>query len=112
MPYGKRDFQNYKHSKVTEGHCDVPAQWTDNPQLGKWVINQRTNKKKGTLSERPYPASQSDWFCVGYSDNASWEKKFAELEAFRESYGHCNVPTGWHKNPQLATWVTVQRLSM
>ncbi len=72
------------------------------------MVRQRTSRKKDTLSEDRIQRLNQIGF-VWDNLNASWEKKFAELEAFRESYGHCNVPTGWHKNPQLATWVTVQR---
>jgi superfamily II DNA or RNA helicase len=37
------DFKN-KH-----GHCNVPTNWPDNPQLGLWVANQRSRKRVGSL---------------------------------------------------------------
>jgi hypothetical protein len=36
--------------KATHGHCNVPIGWSENPQLGTWVNEQRKRKKKGTLS--------------------------------------------------------------
>jgi hypothetical protein len=94
--------------KVTQGHCDVPYEWTDNQKLGIWVRSQRANKKKDTLSEDRIQRLNQIGFVWDTLD-ASWEKKFAELKAFSESRGHCNVPTRWHENLQLATWVAGQR---
>ena len=34
---------------------------------------------------------------------------FTALKAYRDKYGHCNVPKGWKENPQLGTWVDSQR---
>jgi hypothetical protein len=36
--------------KEEHGHCDVPVRNPDNPSLGVWVVNQRSNKKRGKLS--------------------------------------------------------------
>jgi hypothetical protein len=32
------------------GHCDVPVRNSDNPSLGVWVVNQRSNRKRGKLT--------------------------------------------------------------
>jgi len=37
--------------KEKHGDCNVPITWPENPQLGRWIANQRTSKKRGTLSE-------------------------------------------------------------
>ena len=34
---------------------------------------------------------------------------FAALVDYSRNYGNCNVPDGWRDNPQLATWVRLQR---
>lgn len=31
-------------------HCNVPKRWQKNPELGKWVQKQRTNKRKRILA--------------------------------------------------------------
>ena len=36
--------------KRLHGHCDVPAIWPKNPQLGRWVHIQRQFRKRNTLS--------------------------------------------------------------
>ena len=38
--------------KTTHGHCDVPARNPENPSLGIWVVNQRSNKKRGKLTSQ------------------------------------------------------------
>jgi len=44
-------FQALVAFKENQGHCGVPAKWSENPQLGTWVSNQRYVYKKGRLSE-------------------------------------------------------------
>ncbi|PYL26590.1 MAG: hypothetical protein DMF37_01580, partial [Verrucomicrobia bacterium] len=41
------------------------------------------------------------------SDN--WEERFGELKAFKERFGHCNVPQDWRENPPLGRWARKQR---
>ena len=35
--------------RTQHGHCDIPAQWEENPDVGLWVQFQRQAYKKGTL---------------------------------------------------------------
>jgi hypothetical protein len=37
--------------KENQGHCGVPDRWSENPELGRWVANQRQTFRKGKLSE-------------------------------------------------------------
>ncbi|OGH66394.1 MAG: hypothetical protein A3J66_02960, partial [Candidatus Magasanikbacteria bacterium RIFCSPHIGHO2_02_FULL_47_14] len=39
-----------------------------------------------------------------------WWKRFDELRAYKALHGHCNVPCGWTENPELANWVSNQRV--
>lgn len=39
-----------------------------------------------------------------------WQAKFWELKAFRDKFGHCNVPQHWPDNPSLGRWVIRQRV--
>ncbi len=43
-----------------------------------------------------------------FSEN--WDEKFGELQAFKDHYGHCSVPSRWPENKQLGMWVSTQRL--
>jgi hypothetical protein len=40
---------------------------------------------------------------------ATWEECLAELTAFNQRFGHCNVPQRWQEKPGLARWVNKQR---
>ena len=35
----------------------------------------------------------------------SWDERYGELKAFKDTYGHCNVPITWEQNPKLAVWI-------
>ena len=48
--FWERMFSALVQFKTEHGHCDVPAKWSENPQLGKWTNNQRTVFKRGELS--------------------------------------------------------------
>ena len=43
------------------------------------------------------------------SHAALWEERLNELKVFRMMYNHCDVPSVFPANPQLATWVKCQR---
>ena len=40
---------------------------------------------------------------------ASWDERFGELKAFKNEFGHCNVPRNWKQNPALNDWLGFQR---
>jgi hypothetical protein len=40
---------------------------------------------------------------------ALWGESFAALLAFKERFGHCNVPQSWKENPKLGKWCAKQR---
>ena len=44
-------FQALVAFKDEHGHCNVPGSYQPNPKLAKWCSWQRTNKRKGRLSE-------------------------------------------------------------
>ncbi len=87
----------------------VPAnkQW-----LHKWMIRQRFAYNAGTLpAERQRRLEE-----IGFPRKAPsqytelWEQRFAELLAFQQRFGHCDVPARWHENVPLGRGVSVQRL--
>jgi Helicase associated domain len=45
-------FEVLKSYKEQFGHCNVPLNWAKNPQLGRWVSNQRGRKQKLSLGRR------------------------------------------------------------
>mmetsp|Transcript_7284 Transcript_7284/g.10307 ORF Transcript_7284/g.10307 Transcript_7284/m.10307 type:complete len:388 (+) Transcript_7284:114-1277(+) len=44
-------LESLKRFKSKHNHCRVPRKYEENPQLGKWVDNQRVNLRKGRLSQ-------------------------------------------------------------
>ena len=39
----------------------------------------------------------------------AWEQLFAELTAYKETHGDCNVSAQWKENPKLGSWCSIQR---
>ncbi len=94
------------------GHCQVPAQWPENPELACWVRAQRSRAQWGNLTaERRarLDALGFLWKLVRCSDE-TWNARFAELAAFQKRFGHCLVPKHWPENPELADWVNRERM--
>jgi hypothetical protein len=46
----EKSYQELVLFKKDYGHCNVPAQWSSNPGLGRWVNRQRQAKRAGKLS--------------------------------------------------------------
>ena len=94
--------------KEKQGHCRVPTESSENPELGTWVGNQRKAFRKGKLSAERVARLEAlgfEWDPV----TAAWEAMFQALVAFKENQGHCGVPAKRSENPQLGTWVSNQR---
>ena len=45
----ERRFQELTAFKKRQGHCNVPAAYPENPQLGRWLTVQRHLKRRGAL---------------------------------------------------------------
>ena len=90
------------------GDCLVPAQWPENPELGGWVMRQRTQYLTNRLGKDRIRRLDE----LGFSwdaREAAWEEMFAALAAYKGEHGNCDVPALWPKNPKLGPWISVQR---
>ena len=99
-------FTALKHYKEKHGDCNVSQRREENGPLGKWVNKQRTRK------DRLSPARIAQLDELGFVWNTrdlAWDRMFAELQRYKERFRDCNVPQRWDENPQLGTWVNVQR---
>lgn len=105
------DLRDY-HKRF--GNCLVPHNYQENRQLARWVKRQRYQYKlmmkgRATTMTQERKLILEDLGFVWDSQCESWEERLSELKAFRKSYGHCNVPSGFKSNEQLARWVKCQR---
>ena len=51
-----------------------------------------------------------DWTRLHTAKHLPWQSRYAELVAYKERFGHCEVPAKWPENSTLGMWVSVQRL--
>ena len=109
-------LEQLREYKVQFGDCWVPIKYSANPNLGKWVSNQRSNYRlyqQGKPSRitaehiRQIDAIGFEWG-TGKADSA-WRIQFQELCEFNVQFGHCIVPLKYSANPKLGNWVSKQR---
>jgi len=107
-------FEELLEFKVVKGHCCVPHKYEENMGLARWVKRQRyqyklkLDGKPSTMTDRRVKALEEAGF-VWDAHNAAWEERMVDLRQYLAEKGHCNVPTQYPANPQLATWVKCQR---
>lgn len=107
-------FDELLKFKAQNGHCLVPHTFDENPTLSRWVKRQRyqyklkQESKQSTMTDARIVKLENVGF-VWDSHAAAWEERLNELNAYKNEYGDCNVPSNYPKNPQLATWVKCQR---
>jgi hypothetical protein len=96
------------------GHCCVPNNCESNLELSRWVKRQRSQYKQlqeakpSTMSVYRFNKLKEIGF-VWDAHALSWKERLHELREFHKQKGHCNVPSHFPENPQLATWVKCQR---
>jgi len=101
------------HAKY--GHCDIPKSYEDDEALATFVKVQRMDYKRlqSGQSQRMTPQRLEKLESIDFSWNANdarWMKRYAELKAYRQKYGNCDVPDRYKENLQLGTWVRNQRV--
>jgi hypothetical protein len=81
------------------GHCDVSTEWREDRTLVYWVERIRSIRKTlGQKRIRQLDALGFEWDPL----HGRWEKRFRELEAFKQQHGHCCVAD---KSTVLGRWV-------
>ncbi|MBI2926161.1 MAG: Helicase associated domain protein [Verrucomicrobia bacterium] len=89
------------------GDPNLPLRWGENPSLAKWVHSQRQNHRSGTLSlDRARRLEQLG--VIWNPFDAIWEQRVRELEAFKRTHGHCDVPRNV-RCAVLGKWLSHQR---
>ena len=99
------------------GHCNVPWRYANNPSLAHWCSHMRAAYKKiqkGMKADRNLSQDMIErleeigfqW--QGVNHDEIFEKHCRELMAFKEEFGHCNVPRCVN-NPSLGQWCSKMR---
>lgn len=107
-------FEELIEFRAQHEHCNVPNSFPENMALAQWVKRQRyqyklkLDKKRSTMSDERIQALEEVGF-VWDSHRAIWDERFQELLDFKAVNGHCNVPSRYTANRQLAIWVKRQR---
>jgi len=103
--------------KKRQGHCNVPRGWPENPSLSYWVINQRYQLRRGTLSQdriRSLQESGISWVSAAErkaSRAQAWTRMYVKLMTFKIARGGVDVGrTSQHR--KLARWLANQRYLM
>ena len=84
------------------GHTDVPG---NDPVLGNWVLNQRSRRSAGKLSEDRIELLNSIHFTWNTRE-LQWQEKFRLLKEYILSNGDADVPS---RHEILGEWVSTQR---
>jgi len=107
-------FEELLRFREQNGHCLVPNCHPENPALAQWTKRQRyqhklkQDGKRSTITDERVRALDEAGF-VWDSHKAVWSERLEELKEFRKEYKHCNVPSRYKPNHQLAIWVKRQR---
>lgn len=121
-------FVRFKEYAAVHGAGNVTVADDATRKLNRWIIWQRQERKRGTLSDARIQALDGIgfvWQQVRKQATAklprrttkveaprrSWDELFSDLTEFFKVHGHCNVPIDWQANPELAHWVHLQRIA-
>ncbi|TXK37317.1 hypothetical protein FVR03_15530 [Pontibacter qinzhouensis] len=108
-------FRQLKAYWQEHGHSFVPVNFPENRSLGCWVATQRVLEAKGKLDKaKRKRLNQLGFVWTGQTrrslqaqQDAIWEQHFAELKAYNEEHGTCQVSL--RHNPVLQRWAVWQR---
>ncbi|MEO5347401.1 MAG: helicase associated domain-containing protein [Magnetococcus sp. YQC-9] len=101
-------FAALHHFRQTRNHCLVPARWEEDPELARWVEQQRREYRAKSLA----PDRIERLELLGFlwdSKAIFWEEMYAALTEYRARNGDCLVAEGVSEQSQLAWWVAAQR---
>lgn len=116
-PRWERCFLRLLEFRRRFGHCHVPAEWTENINLGRWVVKTRRLKRAGRLKAdkvRRLNEVGFVWDAIGkrqVEHDAVWSKWLAKLDAFHQKHGHWRVSTEQHRFHRLRVWMDNQRIN-
>lgn len=120
-------FEELTEFKGENGHCLVPMDYPENPDLAIWVQKMRMCLRHHLRGERStYPKERIEALLkIGFEEslkvkeqhkqekfdafNRDFEKRFKELLEFKEKAGNLLVPIKYPENQELSKWATKMR---
>lgn len=101
-----KKFKAFKERYGSKYHIKLK----EHPELDEWVRLQLHSKNKLSSFKRDkLDAIHFLWNRSGHYWDERWERKYEQLVAFKNKYGHCDVPQKYPQNQGLASWVNGQR---
>jgi hypothetical protein len=116
-PRWERSFLSLREFRRRFGHSNVPAEWAENVNLGRWVVKMRGLNRAGRLSDEKVRLLNElgfVWDAKGVREaghEAVWLKWLAKLHTFHQQHGHWRVPTDQRRFHSLRVWMDNQRIS-
>jgi len=95
-------FMELVEYKEKNGHCDITQR---NGSLGRWISKQRELFRSKKLKKDRYEKLVGIGFPFDHESNI-WNRHFVELVKYKETNGHCNIPT---IKGSLWNWINTQR---
>jgi hypothetical protein len=122
----ERRVHQLKQFREANGHCNVPEEYPENQPLARWVSKQRVRYqprqqgKESKLTDDNIAELESMGFLWNLQtskpkdkrtkfEDACFDQRVQELKAYRDTNGHCGVPTRYEPNKALGCWVNKVR---
>ena len=85
----KQRLRQLKEFRRAHGHVNVPMHW-ENRELARWIVKQRQNYRRCALD--PWLKSHLESLGLVWDrGQIVWDQRLAQLRAFHQEHGHCNV---------------------
>lgn len=107
-------FEELKVYRKKYGHTEVPQEYEDNPQLGRWVMNQRTFYRMNqegihtNLDQDRIDQLEEIDFVWGVREK-QWLTMFGRLKDYQKLHGHVTIESSDFVNEDLRQWLNEQR---
>ena len=107
-------FQELQEFHHAFGHSNVPEDYTENYQLGQWVMNQRLSYKTfvAGLASPLTPAKIASLEQLEFRWNLqsyNWFCMLQRLGQYAQEHGHVQISTSNKDNKDLKLWLVQQR---
>lgn len=93
--------------KRETGSCTITT--VSSRQMQNIAQSLRRSREEGTLPTDVQEVATDLGFAWTTRDDTRWEIRFAEAQAFHQTYGHCSVEQNNPHHRKLAVWLTKQR---